>query len=145
MFRFGDLNRVIWPVEIGDGTFRVAFEIFTRDELASRRRKGAEAVMAHLHDAGPPKTVDELAAVYEAIDQRTACNEAELLRRVKDWYDIEDPDGKPLACTPERVRALIATEYGFRAMLHALLEASREGPAKNLSPGPGGLPVRDQA
>lgn len=145
MFRFANLNQVIWPVEIGDGTFRVAFEIFSREELAARRRDGAQAVAAHLETAGVPKTVEELAAVYEAIDTRTAENEAELLRRVKDWFDVEDPDGKPLGCTPERVQALIATEYGFNAMLHALLQASREGPAKNSLPGPAGLPARDQA
>lgn len=145
MFRFANLNQVIWPVEIGDGTFRVAFEIFTREELAARRRAGTQAVAAHLETAGVPKTVEELAAVYEAIDTRTAENEAELLRRVKDWFDVEDPDGKPLGCTPERVQALIATEYGFNAMLHGLLQASREGPAKNSLPGPAGLPARDQA
>ena len=145
MFRFANLNQVIWPVEIGDGSFRVAFEIFSRAELAARRRNGSEAVVAHIKAEGAPTTVDELAAVYEAIEKRTAENEADLLRRVKDWFDVEDPDGKPLGCTPERVQALIATEYGFNAMLHALLQASREGPAKNSSPGPAGLPARDQA
>ena len=145
MFRFADMNRVTWPVTIGEGTFRVSWEIFTREELAARRREGAGVVGAHVAEHGTPKTVDQLAEIYEAIDKRSAENEAEILRRVRDWYDVQDPDGKPLDCTQERVKALIATEYGYHAMLHSLLEASREGPAKNLSPGPGGLPARDQA
>lgn len=145
MFRFADLGTVIWPVTIGEGTFRVAFRVFTRQELAARRRSGAAAALAHLKDNGPPATVEELAAVYEAIDARTAENVEELQQRVTDWFDVQDPQGQPLSCTRERVQALIDTEYGYSALLEGLLQASREGPAKNSLPGPAGQPARDQA
>lgn len=145
MFRFADLNRVIWPVAIGEATFRVDFDIFDRKQLRARQQRGLKGALDRIATDGAPKTPDDIAALLEATHQREDADEAELLRRVRGWYDIEDPDGQPLAFSTDRLQALLDTPYGFTALLQGLLEASRAGPVKNLSPGPGGMPERDQA
>lgn len=145
MFRFADLNRVIWPVAIGEATFRVDFEIFTRKELRERQRQALESVAGKLQADGAPRDAEGVIAMLDATTAREDGDEAQLLRRVRAWYDIEDPDGQPLAFSTERLQAFLDTDYGYQAFMRGLMEASREGPAKNLLPGPGGMPARDQA
>lgn len=145
MFRFADLNRVVWPVEIGGATFRVDFEVYTRKELQSIRRRSAEIALARVTDGDAPKTADEIREVLDAAYRRNSEAEEDLRKRVKGWFDVEDRDGVPFDFSPERLQALLDTDFGFNALMAGLLEASREGPPKNSQPGPAGLPARDQA
>lgn len=145
MFRFADLGQVIWPVTIGDAEFRVAFKIYTRKELRARKQRGTQALVDKINADGTPKTTEDLIKVLEHVAEKEDQDEAELLERVKDWFDVEDGEGKPLGFTVERLQAVLAMEYGFKAFNAALLEASQAGPAKNSQPGPGGAPARDQA
>ena len=103
MFRFADLNRVIWPVAIGEATFRVDYDIFDRKQLRARQQRGLKGALDRIATDGAPKTPDDIAALLEATHQREDADEAELLRRVRGWYDIEDPDGQPLAFSTETV------------------------------------------
>lgn len=145
MFRFADLNRVVWPVEIGDATLRAVFNIYTRKELRARKRRATEALVARLGDDGQPKTPDDLIALLEVATDKEDDDEAQLHARVIGWYDVEDEEGKPLAFSTERLQALLDTDAGFKAFNRGLLEASQAGPSKNSLPGPAGLPARDQA
>lgn len=145
MFRFGDLNRVIWPVRIGDAEFRAAFTIYGRKDLQERQARSVQAFALRMATEGAPKSADDIAKLLETTFQQQDGDAEDLLARVTDWFDVEDPDGKPLAFTRERLQAFLDTGYGFRAFYAALMEASREGPAKNSQPGPGGMPERDQA
>lgn len=145
MFRFADLDRVLLPVEIGGGTLRVLYRILSRAELRAREHDATQAVARKLRDDGVPRSAEDLEALLEASMTREADNVALLRERVVGWYDLEGPDGEPLEFTAERLDALLATDYGYRALLGGLMRASREGPAKNSSPGPAGMPARDQA
>jgi len=145
MFRFADLDRVLQPVEIAGGSMRVLYRILSRTELRARERDATLAIAGRLDVNGAPKTTEEVAGLLDASLAREQGNESLLRERVLGWYDLEGPDGTPLEFTAERLEALLATDYGYRALLDGLLRASREGPAKNSSPGPGGTPARDQA
>ena len=143
MFRFADLNRVIWPVTIGDATFRVDYDIFSRKELQARQAIGLRAALERLKTEGV-HTPEDITRLLEDTHAREAEAEAELLKRVRGWYDVEDQDGQPVPFSAERLQALVDTHYGFDALLQGLQEASRAGPAKNSQPGPGGMPERVQ-
>lgn len=145
MFRFADLDRVLQPVEIGGGSLRVLYRILSRAELRARERAATLTVAGKLRDDGTPRTEADVLALLDASIDRETGNEALLRERVLGWYDLEGPDGVPLEFTPERLDALLATDYGYRALLAGLMRASREGPEKNSSPGPAGMPARDQA
>lgn len=145
MFRFADLDRVLLPVEIGSGTLRVLYRILSRAELRAREREATLAVVGKLREDGMPRTAEDVQALLETSLSRDAGDQALLRERVLGWYDLEGPDGEPLEFTAERLDALLATDYGYRALLGGLMRASREGPAKNSSPGPAGMPARDQA
>lgn len=145
MFRFADLDRVLLPVEIGNGTLRVLYRILSRAELRAREREATLAVVGKLREDGMPRTAEDVQALLETSLSRDAGDQALLRERVLGWYDLEGPDGEPLEFTAERLDALLATDYGYRALLGGLMRASREGPAKNSSPGPAGMPARDQA
>jgi hypothetical protein len=145
MFRFADLDRVLQPVEIGGGTLRVLYRILSRAELRAREREATMTVGRKLGEDGAPRSADEVEALLDAAAARESGNEALLRERVVGWYDLEGPDGEPLEFTRERLDALLATDYGYRALLGGLMRASRDGPGKNSSPGPAGMPARDQA
>lgn len=145
MFRFADLNRVIWPVTIGEGTFRVDFAIFNRKQLRERQRRALEQMAGKINAEGAPKSADDVVAMLDAATAREDGDEAELLARVKGWFDVEDGSSQPVPFSVERLQAMLDTDYGFQALMRGLMQASREGPAKNSPPGPAGMPARDQA
>lgn len=145
MFRFADLDRVIWPVRIGDAEFRGVFRILDRKTLRAREHDVALTLAGKLAADGAPRTAEDVAAMLEGTAARQDADEAMLRERVLGWYDVEDPQGAPLAFSVERLDALLATDYGYKALMAALMQASREGPGKNSLPGPAGQPARDQA
>ena len=145
MFRFADLDRVIWPVRIGDAEFRGVFRILDRKTLRMREQDAARALAGKLEADGAPRTADDVVAMLEGMAERQDADEAMLRERVLGWYDVEDPQGAPLAFSVERLDALLATDYGYKALMAALMQASRDGPGKNSLPGPAGQPARDQA
>lgn len=145
MFRFADIDRVIWPVKIGDAEFRGVFRILDRKALRAHEHTAATTLAQKLVQDGAPRTVEGVTALLESLADQQDSYVAMLRERVVGWYDVQDPEGAPLDFSAERLDALLATEWGFHAFLRALVQASREGPGKNWSPGPAGQPARDQA
>lgn len=144
MFRLADLGLVSWPVRIGDAEFRATFRILDRAALRARQQQGLEGFLERLKEDGQPRRPEDVVALLDATHKREDADEAALLARVTDWRNVVDDAGNPVPFSTDHLSALLATEYAFKALLHALLEASREGPEKNSLPGPAGSPAPAQ-
>lgn len=168
MFRFAHLGRVWWPVQLpyadeegGEPvTVHMLFQLLTDAELDARERGAlAQAAerMKRTQDAadedaartsaiatGAPQVerksfdVDEFLSVLDAAQSAKSEDRESLLARVLDWRDIHDEDDSPIAFAADKLAALLAHRPFFIAVRDALLEASREGTAKNSSRGPDG-------
>ena len=144
MFRFADLGRVSVPVAIGEATIQVDFKVLTRKELRALQRQALTSVLASV-DASRPTSEAEVQALVQTIEEQEAREVSDLEERVMGWRGVVDADGAEVSFSPDRLSAMLAVPYIAEAFMRGLQQASREGPAKNSSPGPAGQPARDQA
>lgn len=153
MFRFADKGVVFWPVqlrqideagEIDVATVHLAYRLLTRDELHERERNSLEALAERMGGPVAPRTAEDLIALLDGTIEREASNVDLLLDHVSDWRGFADGD-EPVAFSRERLAALLEYDVYFKPIMAGLFEASRDAPAKNSQPGPGGSPAPAQA
>lgn len=154
MFRFADKGEVLWPVplrqsddsgEVQDVTVRVRYRLLPRKVLRARERLALSRL--NVQAVREATTTEALAELLDEVTAREEADEALLLQHVTGWLaeDFCDADGQPVAFAPERLQAMLEFDAFFKPLMAGLHAASREGPAKNSKPGPGGTPALAQA
>lgn len=141
MFRFADLGRVWWPVELpfgfgedgsDTGTIHLLFELFTDEELEAREKSVLESTARRLVDQRDSiRTVDDLLAAFESASQLKSTDRQAVCARVHDWRGVGDGEGTDVEFSADRMAALLAHRPVFTRVRDALFEASREGVRKN--------------
>lgn len=153
MFRYADMGAVFWPVtlrqandagEVVEVTVHLAYKLLPRKTLREREKRGLVAAAEKLQNVTGRPATEDLIAAFDATVEREEGDVALLLAHVSDWRGFADGD-EPLAFSPERLEALLEYDVYFKPIMAGLHEASRSGPAKNSSPGPGGSPAPAQA
>lgn len=153
MFRFADKGIVFWPVQLRQvdeagemevATIHLAYRLLTRDELRDRERNSLKSIVERLGGPDAPRTAEDLITILDATIEREASSVEMLLDRVSDWRGVADGD-EPVEFSRERLASLLEYDVYFKPIVAGLYEASREGPAKNSQPGPGGSPAPAQA
>lgn len=140
MFRFADLGRVWWPVELpfgfgADGNeageIHLLVQLFDDDELAAREKRALESTARKLMESrDTTTTLDDLLAVFDAATQAKAEDRDDIVSRVFDWRGVGN-DELDTPFSADRLRALLAHRPVFTRVRDALFQASREGVRKN--------------
>lgn len=141
MFRFANLGRVWWPVELPFGagddgnepaTIHLLFVLLTDEELEAREKTFLAATGKALTDRlAETQSVDDLMAAMESVTELKAADRAEIAARTLDWRGVVDGDGQEVEFSDERLASLLAHRPVFTRVREALFEASREGVRKN--------------
>lgn len=145
MFRFAQLGKVFWPVELasrgedGESVKAVAYigyQLLDRETLRKH-----EAASLRLVDASK----GDMAEYVKQADALDKVNVKLLREHIHGWRDIVDNNDVPLAFSDAALDALLRDPLLFPALLRGLFEASRGAKEKNLLPGPGGTPALAQS
>lgn len=153
MFRFADMDQVLWPVELpqrddsgAETTVKVLFrfKLLPRKVLHERQLQALRRMSAAGTTDVNAESVDDLIHVAEAAAEREAGDTDLLMAHTLGWSGITDGD-VDVAFSPDRLRALLEFDVYYRPIMAGLHAASRHAPSKNLQPGPGGAPVVVQA
>lgn len=144
MFRFANLGRVWWPVELPFGggedgnepaTIHLLFQLLTDEELEERERVTLSGNIGQiLSSLGGPVPVETAEQISDALDAASRIKEADrqtLLDRTLDWRLGETDEETPVEFSRENFAALLAHRPVFARVREALFEASREGVRKN--------------
>lgn len=151
MFKYADIGRMWVQVElpVGEGdapaTIWLLQTLYTRAELRAREQALATRAHGGLSARDTLRTVEDVQALMDEVNAIEDADLEELAARTHDWRDVCGEDGKPAEFTAERLQALLTFQWFAQATRRALFAASREGPRKNSSPGPGGSPGQRQA
>ncbi len=148
MFKFADMNIVVWPVEFrqpgldgGDtATVHVHFKLLPREVLNARDLAVAKRLAARVDtDAS---SIGQLMEMAEAVIERRPEDEQLIVDHITGW-NADDFEGR-VEFSVENLRALLQYDVYYTPLMAGLHEASRHGPLKNSLPGPGGMPARVQ-
>lgn len=141
MFRFANLGRVWWPVELPFGggedgnepaTIHLLFVLLTDEELMAREKAVLASAGAALAErVAETRSVDDLMAAMESVVELKAADRAEIAARTLAWRGVVDADGQEVEFSAERLAALLVHRPVFTRVREALFEASREGVRKN--------------